>query len=231
MYKIAGLNVDMNPKYPRTLKQSEEYMTDSGKEADIVINITDEYLKKIQDENQGFTLEDCEYMCLGCEFYEALLNFGGFMLHSSGVVYNNEGFVFSAPSGTGKSTHTQLWLKRFEGSYIINDDKPAIKITDDGFYVYGTPFSGKTDLNVNVGVPLKGICILERGETNEIDIVSTDEALFGILNQTIRPNDEENMDKLLNTIDKLIKSVPVYRLKCNMDISAAETAYNGMTKN
>lgn len=231
MYKIAGLNVDMHPKYPRTFKQSEAYMTDTTETANIVIDVTDERLKEIQDENPGFTKEDCEYMYLGSEFYEALPSFGGFLLHSSAVVYNNEGFVFSAPSGTGKSTHTQLWLKRFEGSYIINDDKPAIKMTDDGFYVYGTPFSGKTDLNVNVGVPLKGICILERGEENEIALVSPDEALYGILNQTIRPYDEENMDKLLNIIDKLIKNVPIYRLKCNMDISAAETAYNTMIKN
>ncbi len=231
MYNIAGINVDMTPKYPRTLRQSEAYLTDADSKAEIRIRLSDEFLEQRQKENPHLTLEDCEYIWLGSEFYELMPEFGGLLLHSSAVVYGGEGFLFSAPCGTGKSTHTQLWLKRFEGAYILNDDKPAIKYTKDGFYVYGTPFSGKTDLNVNEGVPLRGVCILERGEKNSIRRAEPEEALFGILNQTVRPVSEERMDKLLKILDKLVTDVPVYRLYCNMDIEAAEVAYKGMTEN
>mgnify|MGYP002518978495 FL=1 len=143
-------------------------------------------------------------------------------------VVDGKAYLFSAASGTGKSTHTQLWLKRFPGSFILNDDKPAIRITEDGIFAYGTPFSGKTDLNVNTGVPIGGICVLQRGETNHIEKITVEEALFNILNQTVRPYNEEEMDKLLKTLDKVIENVPVYRLSCNMELEAAEVAYNGM---
>lgn len=229
MYKIADIYVEMNPRYPRTMKQSKAYLTNENAEPNIKINLTDEFLSRKQNENPHLTIDECEYIWMGSEFYEVLPEFGGFLLHSSAVVYNNQAYLFSAPCGTGKSTHTQLWLKRFNGSYILNDDKPAIKLTKNGFYVFGTPFSGKTDLNVNIGVPLKGICVLERSETNTIEHLSSDIALYSILNQTVRPVSEERMDKLLYILDKLIEQIPIYRLRCNMDIEAAEIAYNGMT--
>lgn len=230
MYKIAGINVDMTLKYPRTIRQSEAYLSDSSETPDLTIRFSDEFLAERQKENPHLSIEDCEYIWAGSEFYEILPDFGAMLLHSSAIVYNDEAFLFSAPSGTGKSTHTQLWLKRFEGSYILNDDKPAIRLTENGIYVYGTPFSGKTDLNVNKGVPLKGICMLERGTENRIEKVSPDEALFGLLNQTIRPLSEERMDKLLTILDKLIINIPVYRLYCNMELEAAEVSYKGMTE-
>ena len=78
-------------------------------------------------------------------------------------------FYIKGGSGTGKSTHTALWLKNFAPrASIINDDKPAIRIQKDGIFVYGTPWSGKTDQNKNVKVPLQGIAFLERGEENSI---------------------------------------------------------------
>ena len=227
MYKIAGVVVDMNPKYPRVTKQSEAYKTDDAK-SDIRIALSEEFLSERQRENPHLSMDECEYIWTGSVFYNALPDFGGFLLHSSAVVYENKAYLFTAPSGTGKSTHTQLWLKNFEGSYILNDDKPAIKLEDDKFLSYGTPFSGKTDWNVNTSVPLQAICILERGEKNEIEKVSPEEALFVILNQTCRPYDEDKMDKLLTILDKLIEKVPVYRLRCNMEDEAAMVSYNAM---
>lgn len=229
MYKIAGLYVDYEPQYPRLSRQSEIYKCDDENvKANIKIRFGKGYLEERQTENPHLSVEDCEYIWVGSEFYEVLPEFDAFLLHSSAVVYNNQAFLFSAPSGTGKSTHTQLWLKQFDGAYILNDDKPAIKCEDGKFYVYGTPFSGKTDLNVNARVPLQGICMLQRGEKNHIEKIPTDEALFNILNQTCRPVDEDRMDKLLNILDKMVKAVPIYKLTCNMNPEAAVVSYNGM---
>ena len=228
IYNIAGVLVDMEPQYPRTQKQSEAYIYAKEGCSNIKIRLSEKFLLEQQKENPHLSLEDCEYIWMGSEFYNVLPLFKGMLLHSSAVVYEGQGYLFSAPSGTGKSTHTQLWLKQFEGAYILNDDKPAIMVTDKGIYVYGTPFSGKTDWNVNTGVPLKGICALERGEKNEIFRMDPDEALFRILNQTVRPAEEEHMDKMLEVLDKVITEVPVYKLFCNMDPEAALVSYNGM---
>ena len=86
------------------------------------------------------------------------------MLHASAVVVDGDAYLFSAPCGTGKSTHASLWLKylKHKNPYILNDDKPAIRIVNDNIYVYGTPFSGKTDKNKNEKANLKGIAFLEQ---------------------------------------------------------------------
>ncbi len=229
MYKFAGLYVDYEPKYPRLSRQSEIYKCDDNNiKANITIRFEQGFLEQKQSENPHLSIEDCEYIWMGSEFYEVLPEFDAFLLHSSAVVYNNQAFLFSAPSGTGKSTHTQLWLKQFKGAYILNDDKPAIKYEDGAFYVYGTPFSGKTDLNVNARVPLQSICMLQRGEKNHIEKMPIEEALFNILNQTCRPVAEERMDKLLDVLDVLTKAVPIYTLSCNMESEAAMVSYEGM---
>ncbi len=227
-YNIAGIIVDMNIRYPRLRRQSEAYVYTGTAPANVNINLSEEFYDEKLSENPHLDYEMIEYIWMGSEFYNALIHFNGMLLHSSCVVYNNEAYLFSAPCGTGKSTHTQIWLKRFNGAYILNDDKPAVKLTEKGVYAYGTPFSGKTNQNVNAGVPIKGICILERGEKNSIEPASADEALFSILNQTVRPPEENSMDKMLSTLDTVLKSVPVYKLRCNMSLEAAETAYNGM---
>lgn len=228
IYKIAGIYVDMEPRYPRTKDQSEAYRCEEAKKANLTIRINDETMAKMKEMYNLPTDESGEYMYLGTEFYNYLVEFGGFLLHSSAVVHNGKAYLFSAPSGTGKSTHTQLWLKHFGDAYILNDDKPAIRLADGEFYVYGTPFSGKTNLNVNKCVPLGGICVLERGEKNSIEKLSSEEALFRIMDQTVRPYDERKMEKLLQILGALVSERTIYRLRCNMDEEACEVAYNGM---
>ena len=117
IYNIAGILVDMDLKYPRTKKQSEAYIVGEDGPSNIKIRLSDEFLAERQKENPHLTLEDCEYIWMGSEFYNALPAFKGMLLHSSAVVYEEKGYLFSAPSGTGKSTHTQLWLKEFEGIF------------------------------------------------------------------------------------------------------------------
>ncbi len=227
-YNIAGVIVDMEPRFPRLRQQSRDYIYTGGADADVTIRLDEKFFRDRLAENPHLDYEMIEYIYMGSEFYNALIHFNGMLLHSSCVVYNGEAYLFSAPCGTGKSTHTQIWLKRFKDAYILNDDKPAIRITENGIYAFGTPFSGKTNLNVNAGVPIKGICVLERGSVNQIEPIAADDALFNILNQTVRPASEEVMDKLLATLDSVLRGVAVYRLRCNMELDAAETAYTGM---
>jgi len=156
-------------------------------------------------------------------------DYDSFVFHGSVIAVDGEGYLFTAKSGTGKSTHTRLWREHFgERAVMVNDDKPIIKVTDDGVTVYGTPYNGKHRLGTNISVPLKAICILERGEKNEIVRIGKSDAYAMLLQQVYRPKDALQMAKTLRLIDEMADSVRLYRLACNMDIEAAKVAYSTM---
>ena len=113
---------------------------------------------------------------------------------------------------------------------MINDDKPLIRICEADALVYGTPWDGKHRLSSNTSVPLKAICILERGEENNIEKISRASAYPMLLQQINRPDNALKMKKTLELIDSLVDNTELYKLRCNMNISAAETAFNGMNK-
>ena len=232
LYDIAGLKVNMNLRFPYTIERAKAYLVGEDIDSpDMCVNITDEdldrWIKHFKSEE--FT-DQFEYMLAGGSFYQQLLNFDGMMLHASAVVVDEKAYLFSAKSGTGKSTHTELWLKLFgDKAYILNDDKPAIRYEDGKLYAYGTPFSGKHDLSANKRAEVAGICFLERALENSIEQISPKQSVHLMLEQTIRSNEIEFMDKLLFVMDKLLTSVKVYKLHCNMDISAARLAYETMS--
>jgi hypothetical protein len=150
------------------------------------------------------------------------------MLHASAVTYNNFAYLFSADSGTGKSTHTHLWLKKFPEAEILNDDKPAIRLIDGKFYAYGTPWSGKFDESKNEKVEIAGITFLSRGENNVISEVTGDSVTIDFMNQTVRPVKREYMIKFMEIVDGILSNVPLYRFECNISMEAVETSYNAM---
>jgi|LSQX01.2.fsa_nt_gb hypothetical protein len=150
---------------------------------------------------------------LGETFRFAVLKHKGIVLHASSISYNDQGIIFSAPSGTGKSTHTGLWKKYYNNeTIIINDDSPAIRFLNGKPYVFGTPWSGKTQINQNISVPLKAIVFLERSPENSIRELSATEAIWRIISETRKPALKSMMDLTLEMTDLLLKTVPVYLL-------------------
>lgn len=229
--EIADLKVKMNYFHSRLLKQAKAYIKEFKGKEDIFINIDEECIKQFQRENSHLTIDECEYILTSIVYYENLLLFNGFMLHSSAVEYENQAYLFSAPSGTGKSTHTQLWLKHFgEKARIINDDKPAVRLINDKFYVYGTPWSGKTDLNINTKVPLKAIIFIERAENNYTYKMNNEEAVKMLLYQSYSSNNMQLKMNFLDLMDKLIRNNSVYKLGCNMSEDAVKTIYEAVNK-
>jgi hypothetical protein len=158
-----------------------------------------------------------------------MISYGILLFHGSVISVDGEAYLFTAKSGTGKSTHTRLWRQMFgDRAFMVNDDKPLLKITEEGVFACGTPWDGKHHLSRNSIVPLKGICILERGEENHIVTISGKEALPMLLQQSYRPSNPLGLSQLLGIIDMLTQKVSFYRLKCNMDPEAALVAYEGM---
>ncbi|MGN1317940.1 MAG: hypothetical protein ACI4VF_02920 [Lachnospirales bacterium] len=228
--RVADININIKYKYETMIKQCEAYKYDFDK-PNVTIELKDEDIENIKKDSPHLSYSDIEYIFTGAAFYEALLHFNGFMLHSSGVVKDGYAYLFSADSGTGKSTHTELWQKYFgeDNAVIINDDKPAIRMVDNELYVYGTPWSGKTDKNLNMRVPIGAIVFLERSVNNNwVKEISVAEAIPLILEQTFRPRQKDMMIKLLDMLDVVLKNVRVFKIGVDMSEDAVITSYNGI---
>lgn len=215
--KIADLIVEV-PEAGGMAPRCQAYLTTDVQKAHIVIR---------QEEYEDLPLYGNDeavkaYMESGFLFYMYLLQFSGLMLHASAVVYEGKAYLFSGPSGVGKSTHTDFWKKSFgEKVLIINDDKPALRHLDGCWYVYGTPWSGKHGINQNIKVPLAGICFLKQGLQNHIRRLTAAEAVPQMFMQTNFPlKKKENMHRLLSAIEALVQQIPIYELE-NLPVQAA----------
>jgi hypothetical protein len=225
-YKIAGLNVAMK-SFGRTVLQAEPYLADFSEQADITIDVDSNLMQKA---HPGTDADLCEYLCTGISFYRQLLLFGGLRLHASAVVVDGKAYLFTADSGVGKSTHTQLYLKEFgDRAFILNDDKPALRLENDGWFAYGTPWSGKHDISVNGRFPVAGIAVLERGEENTIERFSGLDMVRAVIKQVNRPKAAEYRVKMLELLDNLVTNVPIWRLRCNTNKEAALVSYLAMS--
>lgn len=225
-YKIAGLTVTMD-SYGITEQRAEKYLCEPTDTVDMEVVSHWEQVKEnhpMFDDNSG------EYMSTAANFYRQLMGFEGMMLHSSTVVVDGKAYCFTADSGTGKSTHTQLWLDKFgDRAYILNDDKPALRREDGVWYAYGTPWSGKHDISRNERVPLAGIACVFRAEENSIEPFGGPSAIGAIFKQLNRPRMRNAREKILDLLDKLLREVPVWQLHCNKEPQAADVAYEAMS--
>ena len=160
---------------------------------------------------------------------EKMPDYDTILFHGSCVAVDGVGYLFTAKSGMGKSTHTRLWRELLGNrAVMVNDDKPLIRISDSGAVIYGTPWDGKHRLSSNIAVPLKALCVLERAEQNTIRQTTALEVYPMLLQQAYRPMDGMAMSKTLTLIDKLTSVVNLWRLGCNRDIEAARVAYEAM---
>ncbi len=223
--KIADLLIEV-PETGGIAPRFRDYMTNEKAAPDI--RIRDELYKL--ERWQTLTEEQAVYMESGTQFYRALLDFDGIMLHASAVAVDGKAYLFSGQSGIGKSTHTELWQQTFGDKVkLFNDDKPALRRLEGEWYAYGTPWSGKHGININMKVPIAGICFLKRGDQNTIRRLSPMEALPQVLAQTLRKfKDAERLSLMLSHIDKLVKEVPMYELYNRPEPEAAKLSYETM---
>jgi hypothetical protein len=150
-------------------------------------------------------------------------------LHSSVIIYNNRAILFLGESGTGKSTHTKLWLQHLPGSRLLNDDSPVVRIEFDGTnqpvpFVYGSPWSGKGQCHINECYPVAAFVRLKQHPANNITKLSKLES-FGALYPSFPPaflKDDYFEEQICGIISNIIMTTPVYRLQCLPDSQAAE---------
>ena len=229
-YKIADIIVEYTAKYDELRQLSEPFVYDGDRKADIKLSVKDEYLNSLLSRAvEGTTIGEIEDYAIATQFNRAAINYGTMLVHSSALIYDGGAYLFSADSGVGKSTHTKLWLKAFgDKVHIMNDDKPVVKLYDDRAVAFGTPFDGGSGIALNESYPLSAIIFVERGEQNSVRIPDSREIIQKLYFQTARMVDRETAEKMLVNMEKLISLTRFYVLTCNMDISAAYTAYNSI---
>lgn len=225
--KIADLLIEV-PTAGGMASRCEAYLSQEKSGADIIIRA-----ELYKPERYPRLNEDgVAYMESGSQFYRQLLSFDGMMLHASAVALDGRAYLFSAPCGTGKSTHTRLWQQVFgEAAQVFNDDKPALRRLDGRWFAYGTPWCGKDGINQNKKVPLAGICFLQQGQENTIRRLSNKEAIARLISQTLhRIKDPAKLQMLLSHLDKLVQEIPVYELANKPEPEAARLSHATMLR-
>ena len=230
--ELAGVIIEIEKAGEYTQNMCENYIYNGEKPADILVKYDKSAIDKERELYPDAEDDYLQNLCIYRDICKQIIKFGAMLVHSAAISVDGKGYMFSALSGTGKTTHINLWLKKFgDRARVINGDKPIIREVDGEFRVFGTPWCGKEGINENISAPIQGICLLSRGKENKISRVKSDEAIASLMEQTARPKGAESMIELLELIDKLLGKVPIYRLFCNMEPEAADVSYEGMCKN
>lgn len=236
--EIAGRVAEVTSLFESTRDYCRRYLTD--RKPDFAVTIFPEDLvfeQRAADEEareeglrrRKFTDPFLERSSIQRKIAEELFCHGVLVLHGSTVAVDGEGFLFTAKTGTGKSTHTRFWRETFgDRAVMVNDDKPFLWITEKEVLACGAPWSGKHGLDTNVTVPLKGICILERGAENRISPADPEKALAMLLHQSGRPLNPVLMPHYLDLVDHLAHRVPLWHMTCTPDPQAAVVAWEAM---
>ena len=149
------------------------------------------------------------------------------LFHSSVGSYQGKAYMFLGQSGTGKSTHSSLWLKYIEGTELVNDDNPVVRIIDGVARVYGSPWSGKTPCYRNVVYPVGAIVKLDQAPYNEIKRLKGVRAYAAVVPSISGKRwDKQVADGLHETENLLAQLVPVWHLDCLPDEAAARLSCN-----
>lgn len=221
--KVADFVFEIDNKFDSWEKFVRDYVTDEN--PDFHINLDLEYLNAKRLGMPEHNLAYIEYLEVYRAICDIVVAHGGIMMHGAVIEFGNGAYMFTAPSGTGKTTHISMWKKLYgDRVRILNGDKPIIRFVNGEYIVYGTPWCGKEHFNVNAKAPLKGIFLLSRAPENSVSVVSNNTFNAFLVKQVYLPKAASGKLKTLDFIDSMFSSVPLYSLKCNISLDAAKVA-------
>ncbi len=230
-YRFADVNVEVTAVHPFIHSFCRDYLVSEPADFSVETTRADIEFERSKAEHSDASDAYLESLAVYRKIAEKMPHFGAFLMHGSAIAVDGRGYIFTAASGTGKSTHARLWRELLgDKAIVINDDKPLLRIRSDGSaVVYGTPWDGKHRLSRNISVPLKAVCFLKRAEKNTIREILRQTALPAMIGHVYRPADANALSETLVLLDKM--NARFYSLGCNMDISAAKLAYEAMGDN
>ena len=225
--KIADLNIKINNMYDYTKTYCQDYLIDDNELCCVEVTSTEEKLAFEKEVTlEKFPDRVYELTSVYREICDKVLDYDTIFIHASSIAYEDNAYLFLALSGTGKSTHARMWKEVFGDKVTyINDDKPLLRKIDGKWMVCGTPWNGKHRRGENKMVPLKGICLIKRSDTNFVREISSKEILQKLFNQIILPRNKDSLNKTLDLVSDLIGRNKLYEINCNISHEAAIKAY------
>ncbi len=237
---IAEITVEINALFETTKNFCHAFLTDSTPDFSVTVTEKDiEFERRKARETDikegrpfiNFSDKYLETLAVYRKIAERLPEYNAFLFHGSAVSVDGKGYLFTAKSGTGKSTHVSFYREKFgERAVMVNDDKPLILVKDGIAYVCGSPWCGKHNLGNNIIVPLSSICVLTRSPDNHIKEVSASEVLEIIVAQSYRVQNPAALVKYMQLLSTLSDCVKFYVLGCNLDPNSAIVSFGGMNK-
>lgn len=227
---LADKYIEINSVYDELRNFFKDYLvTDVTPDFSVSLNQEDiSAEQEVTSENQ-FSPTYLETLALLRKLAEILPSHNRILMHGASISYNEHAYLFTAPSGTGKSTHIRLWKKYLgDDVKIVNGDKPFISLEDEPV-IYGSPWAGKENWHRNCKMPLKGICFVQRGTTNSIRRIEASDCLSLLFKQVYLPADTLAAGLTLELVDMLIKKVPLYVLTCDMSEDAVRCSFEALT--
>lgn len=236
--KLAGITIEIHTLFD-SLINIDEY--ESNEMPSFSVNITeqdiiDEQKKSISEAAYegiiypNYSPAELENTAVYRKIAMKLPEYDAFVFHGSAVAVGDKAYLFTAKSGTGKTTHTNLWLKNIDGSFVVNGDKPILRLIDGKPFVCGTPWMGKEGYGCNKNIPLSAVCFLNRGTDNRIEKTEFAKVYPRMIGQSYRPPNAALVAKTVKLLERIGQTVPIYELYCNMDDEAAIVAFKGMNQ-
>ena len=221
-YKFANHIFKIDTLYKYFSLYAKEYIVDEEAEYSIS-NTLEEIVAWKESHNEEGELNYLEILLIQDKVAKLLAKDNIFIMHGSSIYINDisHGYIFIGPSGIGKSTHVRKLKDYYKDNLvIINDDKPFISLLNNNYYIYGSPWSGKSHISSNVRASLKGIFILQQAKDNSISRIDPKASINYLFKQLYIPKGNESSNKGLDFLIKLAKEVPIYSLKCNLENGA-----------
>lgn len=225
-YNIADFTTVMNCRSAYMKKLCLPYQCTESADAEVDLRYSEQELENRPEQMSAALFE---YNVTVGKFVRSILDKGAFCYHASALSVDGEGILFSADSGTGKSTHARLWREFMSGEHEIvslNDDKPIIRLIDGKPWIYGSPWSGKHSIHRNDRAPVKALVFLERGEENRIEELQPEEVFSRMFPQVLGGKNRESIAQLLELLDQFVRNISVYRLQCNISEEAVRLVYH-----
>ena len=235
--KIADVVIAVHSLHDTMKTYCKDYVVDDSEEEQFSIEISQgdvrneqEATVRIEEQKTQYSPQYLETLAVLRKIAEDMPKWNRFLMHGAVISWNEGAYMFTAPSGTGKTTHISLW-KKYLGDevQVINGDKPFLSVEKSEIRAYGTPWAGKEKWQSNTDGILKGICILAQAEANQIRRLEAEEALPYLIQQIYFTNDQENAGKVLELLDEMLRVVPVWYLECDMSEEAVRTSFEAMT--
>ena len=230
--KIVDKVLEINAFNESTKRYCKDFL--SEEESNYVITMTEEDLKNERTTSEtGKVYVNEEISALYRRIANLLVEESIVVFHGSSFMVDNNGFLITARSGVGKSTHSRN-LKEYIGDRFIyiNDDKPLLKVNENSVTVYGTPWNGKERKSNDVSAPLRAILFLSRGETNTYRrIVNKEEIYIKMISQIYLPKEKAKRELALKAADSILRNINFYEINVTKDIESAKMTYEEIIKN